>query len=54
MQEAKRQVFGHCGIDFLAGPGEVLVLADDLAKPDWVAADLLAAAEHDPNPEHLW
>ncbi|MBF0528681.1 MAG: histidinol dehydrogenase [Deltaproteobacteria bacterium] len=49
VQEAKRQVFGHCGIDFLAGPSEVLVLADDTARPDWVAADLLAQAEHDPN-----
>ena len=49
VQEAKRQVFGHCGIDFLAGPSEVLVLADDSARPDWVAADLLAQAEHDPN-----
>ncbi|MEW6262980.1 MAG: histidinol dehydrogenase [Thermodesulfobacteriota bacterium] len=49
VQEAKRQVFGHCGIDFLAGPSEVLVLADETARPDWVAADLLAQAEHDPN-----
>ena len=49
VQEAKRQVFGRCGIDFLAGPSEVMVLADDSARPDWVAADLLAQAEHDPN-----
>ena len=49
VQEAKRQVFGLCGIDFLAGPSEVLVIADESARPDWVAADLLAQAEHDPN-----
>lgn len=49
VQEAKRQVFGQCGIDFLAGPSEILVLADNSARPDWVAADLLAQAEHDPN-----
>ncbi|MDL5363509.1 histidinol dehydrogenase [Halalkalicoccus sp. NIPERK01] len=47
--EAKRQVFGHVGIDFLAGPSEVLVLADSSADPDLVATDLLAQAEHDPN-----
>jgi sulfopropanediol 3-dehydrogenase len=49
VQEAKRQVFGLCGIDFLAGPSEVLIIADETARPDWVAADLLAQAEHDPN-----
>ncbi|MFB6185093.1 MAG: histidinol dehydrogenase [Haloarculaceae archaeon] len=47
--EAKRQVFGHVGIDFLAGPTEVLVIADDTADPELVATDLLAQAEHDPN-----
>ncbi|MCH7661684.1 MAG: histidinol dehydrogenase [Euryarchaeota archaeon] len=47
--EAKRQVFGHVGIDFLAGPTEVLILADSTADPDLVATDLLAQAEHDPN-----
>ncbi len=47
--EAKRQVFGHVGIDFLAGPSEVLVLADSSADPELVATDLLAQAEHDPN-----
>ncbi|WP_336343075.1 histidinol dehydrogenase [Halalkalicoccus ordinarius] len=47
--EAKRQVFGHVGIDFLAGPSEVLVLADETADPELVATDLLAQAEHDPN-----
>ncbi|MFB6170936.1 MAG: histidinol dehydrogenase [Haloarculaceae archaeon] len=46
--EAKRQVFGHVGIDFLAGPTEVLVVADETADPDLVATDLLAQAEHDP------
>jgi len=47
--EAKRQVFGTVGIDFLAGPSEVLIIADDTADPDFVAADLLAQSEHDPN-----
>ena len=46
--EAKRQVYGHVGIDFLAGPTEVLVIADDSADPELVATDLLAQAEHDP------
>ena len=45
--EAKRQVFGVVGIDSLAGPSEVLVIADRGANPDWIAADLLAQAEHD-------
>jgi histidinol dehydrogenase len=44
---AKRQVFGQVGIDMIAGPSEVLVLADDSANADWIAADLLAQAEHD-------
>jgi len=46
--EAKRQVYGHVGIDFLAGPTEVLILADGTADPGMVATDLLAQAEHDP------
>jgi histidinol dehydrogenase/sulfopropanediol 3-dehydrogenase len=46
--EAKRQAFGHVGIDFLAGPTEVLILADSSADPEMVATDLLAQAEHDP------
>lgn len=46
--EAKRQVFGMCGIDGLAGPSEVLVVCDARARPDYVAAELLAQAEHDP------
>jgi histidinol dehydrogenase len=44
---AKRRVFGQVGIDMIAGPSEVLILADGDANPDWVAADLLAQAEHD-------
>jgi len=44
--EAKRQVMGQVGIDGLAGPSEVLVIADELADPEWLAADLLAQAEH--------
>ena len=44
---AKRQVFGKVGIDMIAGPSEVLVLADRTANANWVAADLLAQAEHD-------
>ena len=47
-QEAKRQLFGVIGIDGLYGPSEIVVLADDAAHPAWVAADLLAQAEHDP------
>ena len=45
--EAKRQVFGVVGIDMIAGPSEVLIIADDSADPAWLAADLLAQAEHD-------
>ena len=44
---AKRQVFGTVGIDSIAGPSEVLVIADSDNDPDWIAADLLAQAEHD-------
>jgi sulfopropanediol 3-dehydrogenase len=46
--EAKRQLFGRCGIDLLAGPTEILVIADDSADPSLVACDLLGQAEHDP------
>ena len=46
--EAKRQVYGRVGIDFLAGPTEVLIVADETADPEMVATDLLAQAEHDP------
>jgi len=44
---AKRRVFGTVGIDMIAGPSEVVIMADDTANPDWIAADLLAQAEHD-------
>jgi len=44
--EAKRQVFGYCDIDMIAGPTEVVILANDHADPDFVAADLLAQSEH--------
>ncbi len=47
--EAKRQMFGRCGIDLLAGPTEILVIADDAADPAITACDLLGQAEHDPN-----
>ena len=47
--EAKRQISGRVGIDMLAGPSEVLIIADDSADPRWVAVDLLAKCEHDPN-----
>jgi histidinol dehydrogenase len=47
--EAKRQLQGQVGIDMLAGPSEVVVVADASANPEWVAADLLAQAEHDPD-----
>jgi histidinol dehydrogenase len=46
--EAKRQLFGRVGIDSIAGPSEVFIVADDSANPEWVAADLLAQAEHNP------
>ena len=44
---AKKQVFGHVDIDSLAGPSELVVLADQTSNPEWVAHDLLAQAEHD-------
>ena len=47
--EAKRQCYGQVGIDFVAGPSEVLILADHTARADAAAADLLAQSEHDPN-----
>ncbi len=46
--EAKRQVFGKVGIDMIAGPSEILILADDYANPEWLAMDLFSQAEHDP------
>lgn len=50
---AKRRVFGQVGIDMIAGPSEVLILADKTANPDWVAADLLAQAEHDESAQSI-
>ena len=44
---AKKEIFGDCGIDLLAGPSEVLIIADQFANPKFIAADLLAQAEHD-------
>ena len=49
MTEAKRQCYGQVGIDFVAGPSEVMVLADGSGTPEVVAGDLLAQSEHDPN-----
>lgn len=51
--EAKRQLFGRCGIDLLAGPTEIAIIADDSADPQLVACDLLGQAEHDPNSGQL-
>lgn len=50
---AKRLVFGRVGIDMIAGPSEVVVVADKTANPDWIAADLLAQAEHDANAQSI-
>jgi histidinol dehydrogenase len=50
---AKRLVFGTVGIDMIAGPSEVLVLADRTGHPDWIAADLLAQAEHDASAQSI-
>ncbi|MGE0409242.1 MAG: histidinol dehydrogenase [Amphiplicatus sp.] len=51
--EAKRQVFGKVGIDSIAGPSEILVVADAANDPQWIAADLLSQAEHDPSSEAI-
>ena len=45
---AKKEVYGHCDIDMLAGPSEILIIADETANPIYAAADLLSQAEHDP------
>ena len=45
---AKKEVYGHCDIDMLAGPSEILIVADETANPIYAAADLLSQAEHDP------
>src|SRR5581483_5651000 len=50
---AKRLVFGKVGIDMIAGPSEVLVIADHTANAAWIAADLLAQAEHDANAQSI-
>ena len=50
---AKRQVFGKVGIDMIAGPSEILVLADGTSRPDWIALDLLSQAEHDENAQSI-
>jgi histidinol dehydrogenase len=50
---AKRLVFGKVGIDMIAGPSEVLIIADHSANPSWIAADLLAQAEHDANAQSI-
>lgn len=51
--EAKRQVFGVVGIDMVAGPSEIVVVADGKNDPDWIAADLLSQAEHDPTSQSI-
>ncbi len=51
--EAKRQLYGVVGIDMVAGPSEILVIADRHNDPDWIAADLLSQAEHDPNAQSI-
>jgi histidinol dehydrogenase len=51
--EAKRQLFGVVGIDMVAGPSEILVIADAKNEPDWIAADLLSQAEHDPSSQSI-
>lgn len=52
--EAKRQVFGVVGVDLLPGPSELMVIADDSARPDFAAADLLAQAEHGSGRERMY
>lgn len=51
--EAKRQLYGVVGIDMVAGPSEILVIADSKNDPDWIAADLLSQAEHDPTSQSI-
>jgi histidinol dehydrogenase len=50
---AKRRVFGRVGIDMIAGPSEILVIADDANDPDWIALDLLSQAEHDESAQSI-
>ena len=51
--EAKRQLYGVVGIDMVAGPSEILVIADGDNNPEWIAADLLSQAEHDPSSQSI-
>ncbi len=51
--EAKRQLYGVVGIDMVAGPSEILVVADAQNNPEWIAADLLSQAEHDPTSQSI-
>jgi histidinol dehydrogenase len=51
--EAKRQLYGRVGIDMVAGPSEILVVADADNDPSWIAADLLSQAEHDPTSQSI-
>ena len=51
--EAKRQVYGMVGIDMVAGPSEIVVVADGRNDPEWIAADLLSQAEHDPTSQSI-
>ena len=50
---AKRRVFGRVGIDMIAGPSEILVIADRDNDPDWIALDLLSQAEHDASAQSI-
>ncbi len=51
--EAKKQLFGKVGIDLIAGPSEIIVVANNFNNPKWVASDLMAQAEHDPNAQSI-
>jgi histidinol dehydrogenase len=51
--EAKRQLYGRVGIDMVAGPSEIVVVADGKNDPEWIAADLLSQAEHDPTSQSI-
>jgi histidinol dehydrogenase len=51
--EAKRQLYGVVGIDMVAGPSEIVVVADGRNDPDWIAADLLSQSEHDPTSQSI-
>lgn len=54
VMEAKRQVFGRAGVDLLPGPSEVMIIADELSDPRFIAADLLAQAEHGSGKERIY